>query len=419
MADRALAHVEKVVNVYGIEKADKVEMVQIMDYHVVAGKGDYKVGDLVVYVEVDSILPDGLPDALAVELKTVNKAIKSATGDELAKAITRKNEILAANTKPEFEFLRDSCKFRIKAKKYNSIGVISQGILFTTSILPEGVEVSEGLDVTAVLGITKVIEDLDEVNETVQETTDERSEFEKFLDSKFKRYKPYRNLKAKIKGTDRTGNWEEWMAPKTDEENIQKIHSKLYEEYGDEPVWAVTSKIEGQSMSAYNHIVKTWFGLKDRNDFAVCSHKRHLIRDDGSRFWVTARELDLQKRLKAIGQNIMIQGEHAGGKIQGNIYKLPEHHLYIFGIYDLNTRRKFGLEERLEFCHKYEFDHVPVVSHKMGLFKTVQEMLDFSNRKDCLVPGVEVLSEGLVWEHLFKPDHFKVKSPEYLIFHKK
>lgn len=419
MAERALAHIEKVVKTYGIEKADKVEMVQIMDYHVVAGKGDYKEGDLVVYVEVDSILPDGLSDALAVELKSVNKTLKTATGDELAKATARKAEILAQNTRPEFEFLRDSCKFRIKAKKYNSIGVISQGILFTTSILPEGTEISEGLDVTSILGIVKVVEDADEVNEEVQEQKDERSAFEKMLDSKFRRYAPYRKLKAKIKGSDRTGNWEDWMAPKTDEENIQKIHSVLYKRYGDAPVWDVTSKIEGQSMSAYNHIVPVWFGLKNRNDFAVCSHKRHLIRDDGSRFWVTARELDLEKRLKSIGMNIMIQGEHTGGKIQGNIYKLPEHHLYIFGIFDITTRRKFNLDQRLEFCHKFEFDHVPVVARKIPLFPTVQEMLDYSNRKDSLVPGVETLSEGLVWENPDDGSHFKVKSPEYLIHHKK
>ena len=60
MGDRALAHVEKIVKVYPIEGADNIEMVQLLDFHVVVKKDEFKVGDLALYVEVDSILPDGL-----------------------------------------------------------------------------------------------------------------------------------------------------------------------------------------------------------------------------------------------------------------------------------------------------------------------------------------------------------------------
>jgi hypothetical protein len=194
----------------------------------------------------------------------------------------------------------------------------------------------------------------------------------------------------------------------------------MFELYGEEAVWAVTSKIEGQSMSAYNHIIPMWFGLTNRKDFAVCSRSRHIIRDDGSRFWQTARELDLEKRLRATGLNIMVSGEHAGGKIQGNIYKLLEHHWYVFRVFDITTQKRYTHEQMLEFCHKYEFEHVPVVSHQMGMFDTVQKMLDFSNGTDELVKGVTVAREGVVWQHLHNPEvTFKIRSPEYLILHGK
>lgn len=417
MGDRALAHIERVVTTYGIEDADRLEMTQVLDFHVVTKKGEFTTGDLVVYIEVDSILPDGLDPALQSQYETLKKTAKKATGDDLIRIQKEMEEIASKNSKPEFEFLRQK-KFRIKAQKIR--GVVSQGIIFPTSILPEGTIPEIGLDVTQILGILKVVEDEEEVNTSEQSVVNKKGPVEKFLDHRFMRYAIYRKAKASIKGTDRTGKWEDWMASKTDEENVQKLFSKFFEKYGTDPVWAVTSKIEGQSMSVYNHVVPTWFGMRNRNDFAVCSRGRHLITDDGSRFWQTAKELDLEKRLRATGLNVMVSGEHAGGKIQGNIYKLPEHKFYVFRVFDISTQTRYTHEQMLEFCHRYEFDHVPVVSSKMGMFETVQQMLDFSNGTDELVPGVVVAREGVVWQNLNEPDvTFKIRSPEYLILHGK
>ena len=75
-------------------------------------KGEFNVGDLCVYCEIDSLLPE----------------------------------------KPEFEFLRKN-NFRIRTLRLR--GAISQGICFPLSILPEGIEVKEEMDVTDLLGIIK------------------------------------------------------------------------------------------------------------------------------------------------------------------------------------------------------------------------------------------------------------------------
>lgn len=414
MSDRALAHIERVVTTYGIEDADRLEMTQVLDFHVVTKKGEFKSGDMVVYIEVDSILPDGLDLALQAQYDALKKTARKATGEDLIRIQKEMDEISSKNTKPEFEFLRQK-KFRIKAQKIR--GVVSQGIIFPTTILPEGTIPEAGLDVTQLLGIIKVVEDEEEVNTEEQKVVNKKGKLEKFLDHRFMRYAVYRKAKDSFKGVDRTGKWEPWMASQTDEENIQKVFTRMKEKYGDKPIWDVTSKIEGQSMSVYNHKVPTFFGLRTRNDFGVCTHHRHLVTDDGSRFWQTAKELDIQARLKAIRKNLMIQGEHAGGKIQGNIYKLPSHMFYIFKIWDIDAMRRYSLEQMLEFCHKYEFDHVPVVATKFALPGTVQELLDFSNGTDELVPGVKVAREGLVFN--YEDDHFKVKSPEYLILHGK
>jgi RNA ligase (TIGR02306 family) len=117
---RKLATIQKILSLSPIPDADAIEVAQILGWKVVVKKGEFKVGDFVVYCEIDSLLPE----------------------------------------RPEFEFLRNS-KFRIRTVKLR--GQISQGIAFPLSILynanvdlpPLVHVVQEGLDVTEILDIEK------------------------------------------------------------------------------------------------------------------------------------------------------------------------------------------------------------------------------------------------------------------------
>jgi len=108
---RKLASIQKIKSVSSIENADLLELAEVLGWRCVVKKGEFAVGDLVIYVEYDSVLPE----------------------------------------KPEFEFLR-SKHFRIKTCRFR--GAISQGICFPLSLLPEK-DYSEGEDVTELLGVTK------------------------------------------------------------------------------------------------------------------------------------------------------------------------------------------------------------------------------------------------------------------------
>jgi len=109
---RKLASVQEIKKIEPIPNADKLELAHILGWKVVVKKGEFGVGDPVVYIEVDSILPE----------------------------------------RPEFEFLRDY-GFRIRTIKLR--GQVSQGIAFPLSILPEDREYNIGDDVTDLLGIKK------------------------------------------------------------------------------------------------------------------------------------------------------------------------------------------------------------------------------------------------------------------------
>ncbi len=102
---RKLASVQRIREICPIENADKIEVVKVLGWECVVKKSDgFKVGDLVVYVEVDSIVPD----------------------------------------RPEFDFLRER-KFKVKTIKLR--GQVSQGLVLPLSILPKG-NYKEGDDVT-------------------------------------------------------------------------------------------------------------------------------------------------------------------------------------------------------------------------------------------------------------------------------
>lgn len=91
-------------------------MATVLGWHCVVKKGEFKIGDKVVYLEIDSIPPADNPD---------------------------------------FDFLKNS-KGKIKPIKTKKIrGVFSQGLIMPLSVLHTNDNIEEGTDVTEVLGIEK------------------------------------------------------------------------------------------------------------------------------------------------------------------------------------------------------------------------------------------------------------------------
>lgn len=109
---RKLASIQKIKSLDPIEGADAIEKATVLGWQLVVKKSEFKVGDLCVYCEIDSLFPD----------------------------------------KPEFEFLRPR-KMRVKTIRLR--GQISQGICFPLSFLPSGFDIVEDADCTEALGIVK------------------------------------------------------------------------------------------------------------------------------------------------------------------------------------------------------------------------------------------------------------------------
>jgi RNA ligase (TIGR02306 family) len=109
---RKLASIQLIRSLEAIEGADAIEKATVLGWQLVVKKGEFQVGDLCVYCEIDSLMPE----------------------------------------RPEFEFLKPR-GMRIKTIRLR--GQVSQGICFPLSILPDGIALEENTDCTDILGITK------------------------------------------------------------------------------------------------------------------------------------------------------------------------------------------------------------------------------------------------------------------------
>ena len=154
--ERKLAHIEEITGIRSIPGADKIEVATVLGWEVIIGKEEFKVGDKIIYVEVDSIMP-----AL-----------------------------------PEFEFLKPR-KYRIKTIKLKK--QISQGICFPLTILPKttmgSILESVGDDVTERLGVVKY--DPEAAKEQSISSNPPKNFITKFL-MRYKWYRKYKYCNEKI-----------------------------------------------------------------------------------------------------------------------------------------------------------------------------------------------------------------------------
>ena len=125
--ERKLATIRKIQDIQPIEGADAIELAIVDGWKVVVAKNvEYKVGDTVVYCEIDSFLP------IQEEFEFLRKSSYKKMGDQEG--------------------------FRLRTIKLR--GQVSQGLIIPISVVPitqfaTASTLPEGMDVTEMLGIVK------------------------------------------------------------------------------------------------------------------------------------------------------------------------------------------------------------------------------------------------------------------------
>ena len=323
---RKLASIQKIKKTEPIENADAIEKVFVLGWQLVAKKNEYKEGDLCVYMEIDSLLPD----------------------------------------RPEFEFLK-ARKMRIQTIKLR--GQISQGICFPLSILPIGIYVAEGEDVTEILGVEK--------------------------------YDP--PMPACLAG-EAKGRFPSFI-PKTDETRVQVIQELLDEYKGQQ--FYISEKLDGSSV--------TYFIYDDK--FGVCSRNLELIESEENSYWQVARDQDIEKKLRSLNGNYAIQGELVGEGIQKNTLNIRGQDVYFFNLFNIDKHKYADFKKFTKTIKKIKLKTVPIITNDYKLENDIDKLSEMSVERSVINP--KAWREGIVFRLLKENEEtrvsFKAVNPKFLL----
>ena len=365
--NRKLATIQEIIDIKKINEGDKIEVAQILGWQCVVKKDEFKIGDLVVYVKIESVLPE----------------------------------------KPEFEFLRNR-KFRIKTIKLK--GQVSQGLLLPLNYLPTK-NYKEGDDVSEILEVTKYLSrsERNELEQFEKKLLNDKNKLRKFL----MRYSFFRKLfvpRNEVKG------FPVWVS-KTDEERIQNIPQVL-NQY-DNNTFTVTEKIDYQSVTFTSKMLPRFGGLLSKilpikkYKFIVAS-RNFTTNNKSTLYWQIAKKYNIEEILKE-NKSLTLQGEQGSAKVQDNKYGLKDIKLWVFNIYNHDCGYHYSYAEKKAFCDKYKLECVPLLRDNFVLPKTVEEMVELSKGKSSLA---NIHREGIVVrciENGRKILSFKVINPDFLL----
>lgn len=352
---RRLATIAKIESLEPIPNADRILKATVRGWECVVSKSDnFNVGDKIIFVEVDSILPP----------------------------------------RPEFAFMKDR-KYKVKTIKLRK--QISQGLVLPMSYL-KGSYHDIGDDVTKELGITKY----DPQAEAEKKLIKDNARYPYFLRFLMK-YRWFRKLLAKFRTTN--ASFPTNICSITDEIRVQNIPKQYERWYKDNIKFYTTEKLDGCSA--------TYF-LSD-GKFGVCSRNVWLRKEDDSPYWEIARRFNLKGCLKDIAKTykadkVVIQGEIIGKSIQGNKYHVSGYDFFVYNV--IINDLKIEQDKASYICKELGLNNVPVLNNSFTLPPTIHNIVEKAKGKSLLY---DMDREGIVVRNYKEKISFKVINPDFLL----
>lgn len=378
---RALAYTTRVGEITKIEGADNIELISVLGWKVIAKIGEFHEGDLCVYFEIDSKLPE----------------------------------------KEWSEFMRAK-HFKVKTMKLSKFGVISQGLALPISIFDVEIPNEENIDVTEMLGVTYSVEE-DNARKNGDPNAKYRSmatRHQKIFKKPWARWMMRREWGRKImffifgRKKDKPRGFPTFVS-KTDEERVENQPWRI----GDGKTYLCTEKLDGTSCT---YALKR--KGKNKFEFYVCSRnvrqqdEKQECYHDHNIYWDLAFKYNIEEHLKNYlnvypeVEWVCIQGEGVG-HVQGNPLKLKEDDLYVFNFITSNEGRLASARGRI-IIDSWDMKWVPILG-EVQMPDTMEELKQLATGKSVVNP--EVMREGLVYRSLDGSDSFKNVSREYLLKH--
>ena len=392
---RELCYVVRVTDVLDIEGVNN-QVAIVNGWQVFVKRDEFKPGDLAVYFEIDSKVP---------ELEC-------------------------------FEFLR-KYNFKVKTQRFVKGRILSQGLV----IKPEDLDlrnVEEGQFLTKELGVTyydpedniRKASNEELIKTKVEKRLDRWCKKHKFL-SKFKFIVSWvkKIIERKIRKTQKkkkTSNTFPSHFPyihKSDEERVENMPWILENK---EP-WIKTLKIDGTSST---YILERLRG-KNKFEFYVLSRNVRQETPDqkcyheSNVYWEVENKYHIRDMLQDLLNKhpewnyICIQGESAGisltgSPIQGDPHKFKELRFFGFNFID-SIQGRWDSREAKKLVAQYGIEWVPIIDEHYILPNSMEEFKK-SAEGECEAPGGHGLREGYVYRKIGEPTlSFKNINNQYLL----
>lgn len=384
--ERALAYTVTIDSIAPIEKADNIELAHVGGWNVIIRKHEFSAGDMAVFFEIDSLLPE----------------------TEWS------------------EFLRPK-KFKVKTYKLGKFNVISQGLLLPMSILPDNKTYSVHEDVTNLLGIKYYVAE----DNARKAKSNPNAKYNNMCarNTKLAKKKWWKWLMKRAWGRkllfvffgrkkDNPKNWPVWIK-KTDEDRIENVMFMLE----DKNPYVVTEKIDGTSTTFFLDLTgrKPDFGVCSRNVRQMDADQKNFVSDMsgiGNVYWEMAFKYDVENALKDIAKkhnhkHVVLQGETYGESVQGNKYKLDERRFAAFNL--IFDGERLGSVEAKKILAEYDIPFVPIIDDNY-ILPDADDFEEFKQSADGKsVINKKCLREGFVYRSQDGQKSFKNVSRKFLL----
>lgn len=355
MTLRKLASIAEITFIKPIEGADAIECAIVNGgWPVVVKKGEYKVNDIAIYLEIDSWVPH-----------------------ELAPFLSKGKE------PREYNGVKGE---RLKTVKLR--GQISQGLLLPIQVAEERgmlplvpLHTVIGHPMTVPLGIQK--------------------------------WEP--PIPAQLQGMMK-GNFPHFI-PKTDQERCQNLRKYIFETHKDE-IYEVTTKLDGSSMTVYVKdgeigVCSRNIDLKETegNSFWKAARDQNLVVALARISEDKGEEYAIQGEL--IGEGIQGNPE----KLKGQRFFLFDIYSITEGRY-LRINERYSILDSMNNCYGADVEHVPIVDGHLRVaqaYDTIDDLLEFAEGPSL---NPQTKREGLVFKSWESDFTFKAIANSYLLKHK-
>lgn len=374
---RKLASIQKIKSLMPIPNADRIELARVLGWKCVVKKGEFKVGDKCVYIEIDSIPP---------------------------------------SDNPVFDFLKHSNGKMDRVKTIKLRGQISQGLALPVNMFKGLEKYDVGDDVTKVLGITKW--EPDERNRV--SLSQSPLYMRRFRNRRLKWLynKPWCKLFDKWLYVKSRAKFPSFLN-KTDETRVQVLGDMLKKYKGTECY--VTEKIDGQSITI-------WFDGCGKMHLAS---RNYEILDKRDYMWAAVGCENVEAKVRACFYSLrpryfFLQGELIGPGIQANRYNKVTYYIYFFnsGFYDSGKVQYNSIDTLLGFADQVHLRTVPMLDDNYKLESDIDSIVEMSRGKSVLldVPreGIVIRPKKVIYDNQIEGMvgnriSFKAINPDFLI----